>query len=109
PFAQAKMDEWLFWEQYSHEPYIAVCRFLLVYLGKSPADLDPNKVKRGHAALHRMEQQLGSSRFLVSDSITLADIALVAYTRVAPEGGFALDAYPSLRRWIVDTEQELGV
>ena len=55
-FAAAKMDEWLFWEQYSHEPYIAVCRFQMVYLGKSASELDPEKVKRGYAALARMER-----------------------------------------------------
>ena len=57
-FAAAKMDEWLFWEQYSHEPYIAVCRFQMFYLGKPASDLDPDKVKRGYAALARMEHQL---------------------------------------------------
>ena len=61
-FAAAKMDEWLFWEQYSHEPYIAVCRFQMVYLGKPASDLDPDKVKRGYAALARMEQQLAATR-----------------------------------------------
>lgn len=60
-FRAAKMDEWLFWEQYSHEPYIVVCRFLMVYLGKPASDLDPDKVKRGHAALARMDRQLGPS------------------------------------------------
>ena len=56
------MDEWLFWEQYSHEPYIAVCRFQMVYLGKPASDLDPDKVKRGYAALARMEHQLAQRR-----------------------------------------------
>ena len=58
PFAAAKMDEWLFWEQYSHEPYVAVCRFQMVYLKKPASALDPEKVKRGYAALARMEQCL---------------------------------------------------
>src|SRR5581483_10994499 len=83
PFAAAKMDEWLFWEQYSHEPVIAVCRFQMVYLGRSAADLDPDKVKRGYGALARMEQQLAATRFLVGHALTLADIALLAYTRLA--------------------------
>src|SRR3954468_15532519 len=60
-FAQAKMDEWLFWEQYSHEPYIAVCRMQMVYLGKPASDLDPDMVKRGYAALARMEHQLATT------------------------------------------------
>src|SRR5271154_2990077 len=73
-FTAAKMDEWLFWEQYSHEPYIAVCRFQMVYLGKSASDLDPDKVKRGYAALARMEQQLATTRFLIGDVVSLADV-----------------------------------
>jgi glutathione S-transferase len=106
-FAAAKMDEWLFWEQYSHEPYIAVCRFQLVYLGKSASDLDSEKVRRGYAALARMEHQLAVSRFLVGDMFSLADIALLAYTRVAHEGGFHLDGYAAVRRWIDEAEQAL--
>jgi glutathione S-transferase len=108
-FLAAKMDEWLFWEQYSHEPYIAVCRFLMVYLGKSASDLDPDKVKRGHAALTRMEEQLSTSRFLVGEAFTLADIALLAYTRVAHQGGFDLAGYGAVRRWIGDCENVLGL
>jgi glutathione S-transferase len=106
-FLAAKMDEWLFWEQYSHEPYIAVCRFLMVYLGKSASDLDPDKVKRGHAALTRMEEQLSTSRFLVGEAFTVADIALLAYTRVAYEGDFDLAGYGAVRRWIGDCENVL--
>jgi glutathione S-transferase len=108
-FRAAKMDEWLFWEQYSHEPYIAVCRFLMVYLGKPASDLDPDKVKRGHAALARMDRQLSGHRFLVEDSFTLADVALLAYTRVAHEGGFDLTGYGAVRRWIDDSEAALGL
>jgi glutathione S-transferase len=108
PFQTAKMDEWLFWEQYSHEPYVAVCRFHMVYLSKSVAELDPEKVKRGYAALARMEQQLLKTRFLVGDAASLADVALLAYTRVAHEGGFDLEGHPALRRWIGEAEQALG-
>ena len=106
-FAAAKMDEWLFWEQYSHEPYIAVCRMQMVYLGKSASDLDPDKVKRGYAALARMEHQLATSRYLVGDSVTLADVSLLAYTRLAHEGGFHLDGYAAIRRWIGEAERAL--
>jgi glutathione S-transferase len=106
-FAQAKMDEWLFWEQYSHEPYVAVCRFQMFYLKKRASELDPEKVKRGYAALTRMEQQLALTPFLAGDAVTLADISLLAYTRVAHEGGFDLDGYPALRRWIAETEKFL--
>lgn len=108
-FHAAKMDEWLFWEQYSHEPYIAVCRFLMVYLGKPASDRDPDKVKRGHAALARMEGQLAATRFLVGDVFTLADVALLAYTCVAHEGGFDLAGYSAVRRWIDDSESALGL
>jgi glutathione S-transferase len=108
-FAAAKMDEWMFWEQFSHEPYIAGCRFQMVYLGKPASDLDPDKIKRGYAALARMEHQLAATRFLVGDAATLADVALLAYTRVAHEGGFHLDGYASLRRWIGETEKSLGL
>jgi len=108
-FLAAKMDEWLFWEQYSHEPFIAVCRFLMVYLGKPASDLDPDKVKRGYVALARMEQQLASTRFLVGDAFTLADVSLLAYTRVAHQGGFHLDGYAAVKRWIGDSERALGL
>ena len=108
-FAAAKMDEWLFWEQYSHEPYLAVCRFQMRYLGKPASDLDPDKVRRGYAALARMKHQLAGTRFLLGEKISLADVALLAYTRVAHEGGFHLDGYASLRRWIGECERALGL
>ncbi|HET6839741.1 MAG TPA: glutathione S-transferase family protein [Bradyrhizobium sp.] len=108
-FAAAKMDEWLFWEQYSHEPYIAVCRFQMHYLGKPASELHPDRVKRGYAALARMEQQLAATRFLVGETLSLADVSLLAYTRVAHEGGFHLDGYASLRRWVGEAERALGL
>jgi glutathione S-transferase len=110
PFEAARMDEWLFWEQYSHEPYIAVCRFQRLYLGRPSADLDPEKVRRGYAALDRMEAHLAAGGpYLVADRLSLADIALVAYTRVAHEGDFDLAAYPAIRHWIDVLESELGL
>src|SRR3978361_1439879 len=87
-YAAAQMDECLFWEQYSHEPYVAVCRFQMFYLGKPASDLDPDKVKRGYAALARMEHQLAITPFLVGNAVSLADVSLLASTRLAPEGGF---------------------
>jgi glutathione S-transferase len=108
-YAAAKMDEWLFWEQYSHEPYVAVCRFQMFYLGKPASDLDPDKVKRGYAALARMEHQLAATRFLIGGAISLADVSLLAYTRLAHEGGFHLDGYASIRRWIGEAEAYLGL
>jgi len=108
-FLAAKMDEWLFWEQYSHEPYIAVCRAQMVYLGRSQGDLDPEKVKRGYAALARMEHELKDRQFFVGDALSLADVALLAYTRVAHEGGFHLDGYDAVKRWVGDSEKVLGL
>jgi glutathione S-transferase len=106
-FAAAKMDEWLFWEQYSHEPNIAVCRFQMVYLGKPATDLDPHKVTRGYAALARMEHQLVATRFLVGEAVSLADVSLLAYTRLAHQGGFDLSGYSAVRRWVGETEKSL--
>src|SRR6201991_139878 len=108
-YAAARMDEWLFWEQYSHEPYIAVCRFQMVYLKKPATELDPENVKRGYAARARMEQHLAAARFLAGEAASLADVSLLAYTRVAHEGGFDLAGYPVLRRWIGEAEKALGL
>jgi len=108
-FAEGKMDEWLFWEQYSHEPYIAVCRFQMFYLKKPASDLDADKVKRGYAALDRMEAHLVTSRFLAGNEVSLADVSLLAYTRVAHEGGFDLGRYAAIRRWIGEAEKCLGL
>ena len=108
-YLAAKMDEWLFWEQYSHEPYVAVCRFHMVYLGKPAGALDENLVRRGTAALDHLERHLAQSRFMVGDAFTLADVALVAYTRLAHEGGFDMARYGAIRRWIGETETNLGL
>ena len=108
-FAAAKMDEWLFWEQYSHEPYLAVCRVEMFYLGKPVSGLDPDKVKRGYAALARMEHQLAITPFLAGDAFSLADLSLLAYTRLAHQGGFHLDGYAAVRRWIGAAENSLGL
>jgi len=108
-FAAAQMDAWMFWEQNSHEPHVAVARFQTVYLGKKASELDPNLVKRGYAALHQLEQRLRLARFLLGEAFSLADVALLAYTRVAHEGGFDLAGYEAVRRWIVDCENRLAL
>ncbi|PTS90930.1 MULTISPECIES: glutathione S-transferase family protein [unclassified Caulobacter] len=108
-YDRARMLEWMFWEQYSHEPYVAVARFQMAYLGKPREDLDPKLVERGAAALQRLETQLVQTPYLVGDSLTLADVALVAYTRVAHEGGFDLSLYPAVQAWIGRVESGLGV
>lgn len=109
PYLRAKMYEWLFWEQYSHEPYVAVARFQVAYMGKPVESLDGKLVERGHAALARLESGLSDSGFLVGDSLTLADVALVAYTRVAHEGGFDLSRYPAVKAWVGRVETALGI
>ena len=108
-YARAKMLEWMFWEQYSHEPYVAVARFHLTYLGKTPADLAPNLIERANAALKRMEAALGDGGFLVGEECSLADVALVAYTRVAHEGGLDLALYPAVRAWVARVEAALNI
>jgi len=108
-FAQAKMDEWLFWEQYSHEPYVAVARFQMVYLGKKIDEREARVVERGEKALDILEQALSGRDYLVGDRLTVADISLVAYTRLAPEGGFVLSHRPAVRKWIARCESDLNL
>jgi len=103
-YDRARMLEWMFWEQYSHEPYVAVARFHVKYLGKPVAELDPKLVERGTAALRRLEEGLADHPFLVGERVSLADVALVAYTRMAPDGGFDLAAYPRITGWIARVE-----
>jgi glutathione S-transferase len=109
PVLRAKMYEWLFWEQYSHEPYVAVARFQMHYLGKAQSELEPKIVERGKAALGLLDQHLARADWLVGNGLTLADIALVAYSRVANEGGFDLADYPALQRWIARVEAALSI
>jgi glutathione S-transferase len=108
-YDRAKMLEWMFWEQYSHEPYVAVARFQLHYLGKTAAELDPKVMPRGREALQRLEDGLAGSSFLVGEAVSLADVALVAYTRVAQEGGFNLADYPRVQSWVGRVEQALNI
>jgi glutathione S-transferase len=108
-YDRAKMYEWLFWEQYSHEPQIAVRIARKHYLGKRDDELDLSLLTKGRAALARMELQLKQTPFLVGGALTLADVALVAYTRKAHLGGFDLGHYPSVRRWVARVEQLLGI
>jgi len=109
PFHLAKVHEWLFWEQYSHEPYVAVARAHVVYRGGSFETRDPKTVSGGEAALDHLERALGQTAFLVGQTMTIADIALLAYTRLAPEGGFDLGTRPNIQRWIAACEHELGL
>jgi len=107
-WTQAKIDEWLFWEQYSHEPYIAVCRSHMFYQGKPRETREPWRVERGENALDHMERQLAGREWLAGSDFTIADIALIAYTHVAHEGGFDLSARPHLRSWIARCRNALA-
>jgi glutathione S-transferase len=107
-FVQARIDEWLFWEQYSHEPYIATTRYHIVYLKRSLDQREGWRVERGEKALDLMEGQLaGGAKWLVGEAMTIADIALLAYTRLAHEGGFDLAQRPGVRAWIGRCEKAL--
>jgi glutathione S-transferase len=108
-YDRARMFEWLFWEQYSHEPYVAVARFKVVYEGLPVADLEPRLVERSHAALARLETGLQASPYLVGAQLSLADVALVAYTRLAHEAGFDLAAYPRVKAWVSRVEEALSL
>lgn len=108
-YERAVMNQWLFWEQYSHETVIAVRRFHKHYLGKSDEEIDPALMPKGERVLGIMEQHLASHRYFAGGSLSLADVALVAYTRLAHEGGFNLAAYPHISAWIAEVESGLGI
>ena len=101
-FALAKVQQWQFFEQYSHEPFIAVARFIAKYLGlpdNRRADYEA-KQQGGHKALAVMEAQLLKTPYLTGEQLTTADIALYGYTHVAHEGGFDLTHYPAIQAWL---------
>ena len=99
---RAEVLQWMFFEQYSHEPYIAVARFICAFLPPDHARRQelPRLQERGAAALAVMERHLAQRRFFVADTYSIADIALYAYTHVADEGGFDLAGYPAIRTWL---------
>ena len=104
-FGRADMLRWMFWEQYNHEPNIATLRFWLAFVGEDKLtslqrQLLSAKREAGEAALALMERHLAERDWLVGDAISLADIALYAYTHVAADGGFALSQYPAVSLWL---------
>ena len=102
PYEYAKVQQWQFFEQYSHEPFIAVARFIAKYLGL-PDDRRAeyeSKQEGGHKALRIMEEQLQQTPYLTGGQLSTADISLYAYTHVAGEGGFDLQSYPAVRQWL---------
>ena len=105
--ARAQVLQWMFFEQYSHEPYIAVARFWKVIAPDCPPAMQsrfPEWHKKGYAALDVMETHLTGKRHFVNDAYTIADIALYAYTHKAPDGGFDLANYPNIRNWLTRIE-----
>jgi glutathione S-transferase len=101
-YERAQVLQWQFFEQYQHEPSIAVVRFWLAYSGTPEqfADRVPERRAAGYVALDAMEKHLAQRAFLVGERYSIADISLYAYTHVAHEGGFDLDAYPAIERWL---------
>ena len=109
-FERANVLRWMFFEQYSHEPYIATSRFIIQYLGRPEereGDLESRK-GGGYMALDVMEQELTDNDFVANDKYSIADIALYAYTHVADEGGFDLTNYPQIRAWLERVESQDG-
>ena len=108
---RTRVVEWLFFEQYSHEPYIAVARNWIAFQKAKAkyADKLPDLMARGHTALGVMEKRLGANKYLAGDSISIADLALYAYTHVAGEGEFDLAAYPGIRGWLARVAAVPGV
>jgi glutathione S-transferase len=98
----ARVLQWMFFEQYSHEPYIATARYIVRYLGSPPHEAERlrQRMAPGYQALDVMEQHLAATPFFVGGGYSIADIALYAYTHVAHEGGFDLGAYPQVRAWL---------
>jgi len=100
-FERAQVLQWLFFEQYNHEPHIAVARFWALFDVTPPSTADYElKMKAGRAALKAMDAHLTDHPYFVGERYTIADIALYAYTHVAPEGGFELEPYPAIRTWL---------
>ncbi|HEY1368164.1 MAG TPA: glutathione S-transferase family protein [Gaiellaceae bacterium] len=109
-YEQAQILQWMFFEQYEHEPALAVARFLLTYSGRPELYEERREelTKRGEGVLEKMERHLDGRDWLVDNRMTLADISLYAYTHVADEGGFSLDGYPAINRWLARVAAEPG-
>ena len=110
PYERAQVLQWMFFEQYEVEPALAVVRFLVAYSGRADEhrELIEQRTKAGYRALDAMERHIESRAWFVGDAMTLADVALYAYTHVAPEGGFDLGPYPAVRSWVERVAAEPG-
>jgi glutathione S-transferase len=108
-FERGQVLQWMFFEQYSHEPNIAVLRFWSEFARVKPADAEVEaKLKAGYAALDAMERHLSGREFFVAERYTIADIALYAYTHVAHEGGFDLSRHRHIREWLARVAGQPG-
>jgi glutathione S-transferase len=108
-FQRAQVLQWLFFEQYSHEPNIAVVRFWVAFSPTPPPQEEiDSKTRAGHLALQAIEGHLVDRTFFVDERYTVADIALYAYTHVAHEGNFDLSRYPAINRWLARVAQQPG-
>lgn len=110
PFQQAQVLQWMFFEQYNHEPNIATSRYWIHVLGEREkyAEALAEKQQKGHDALRVMESHLSGRDFFVGSDYSIADIALYAYTHVAGQGGFSLEDYPAIQAWLKRVEQQPG-
>lgn len=109
-YERAKVNEWLFWEQYSHEPYVAVCRSQMLNLkGNWEGPREQWRADQGDKALDVMDHALKDTGWFVGGRLTLADIALLAYTRLSHEGGFDLSSRGNIVEWIKRCEEALGI
>ena len=109
PFERALMYQWLFWEQYSHETAIAVLRFQKFYLKKPDSEIDPNLRPRCLRVLGLMDEHLKGRSHFVGKQLSLADVALVAYTRFAHQAGLDLAQYPQVAAWMRRVETDLNI
>ena len=100
PYERAQVLQWMFFEQYEHEPAIAIARFWELAGLHRPEEELQSKLRAGNRALAALERHLAEREFLVAERYTIADIALYAYTHVAPEGGFELTPYDAVRAWL---------
>ena len=110
-FERAQVLQWQFFEQYSHEPNIAVARFWIAYSGAPRERYEkrlPGWQEAGYVALDALERHLARREFLVGERYSIADISLYAYTHVADEGGFDLDGYPAIRSWLERVSAQPG-
>jgi len=107
PFERAQMFQWLFWEQYSHETAIAVLRFHRFYLKKNDSEIDPALPGKCARVLKLMDDHLAARSYFVGTKLSLADIALVAYTRFAHQAGLDLSTTPHVQAWVRRIENDL--